>query len=328
MPKAGGGRVGGGAKGGGGARGGGGAKGGGAKGGGAKGGGVKAGGAKGGGARRAPSSVGSRKPGGVLNSLSIGLQSTSGSTFDLSNNSAFPGNPEFQRNTGRAAPAGKPGKDPAAERAQQARSAALKPKTNSAAAVRIGGMDRSMTNLFQACETLDSPLGSPRRFDGSSLNLAKLSNDNSPRTTSTTGQGNNNNNSFNKGLGERKQLNRSTGCLQTAGLEKNKNSSRSRSDIDLTKSDEDIPKSFVLRFLQKKILSPIVSMDSFTSSKSKFKREDSGTTRDNSSPARYRLITLIQSTTSFIRTSIQNQNMRICQLSISGITFYVRTSVT
>ena len=278
-------RVGGGAKkvGGGGAKGGRGAKGGGAK----KGGGA----AKAGGVKPKPKgrSIGGGLSVNVRNSHLVGRGSSIDLIKPLNTQHMFRGQQsreELKRNPGKIS-------DSSPTRTQRESSEGPSTGGSSSAGRYMRGlsvatdrmaMDRSMTNVFLACEEERHPLDR-NKFNGSSLNLSKRANPGSTASSQNPGLKNPgpSTSSHNPGL---KNPGPSTSShnpgffgdnLRGNHHEKRDPLSKSQSDVDLTtleKNSEDADP--LLKIVKKKfsILSPIMSIDSVTSSKSKLKQSD------------------------------------------------------
>ena len=261
-------RVGGGAKkvGGGGAKGGRGAKGAGAK----KGGGA----AKAGGVKPKPKgrSIGGGLSVNVRNSHLVGRGSSIDLIKPLSTQHMFRGQQsreELKRNPGKIA-------DSSPTRTQRESSEGPSTGGSSSAGRYMRGlsvatdrmaMDRSMTNVFLACEEERHPLDR-NKFNGSSLNLSKRANPTPGTSSHNPGIRNQapSTSSHNPGDNLRSNL-----------QEKRDPLSKSQSDVDLTTLEKNSKEADpLLKIVKQKfsILSPIMSIDSVTSSKSKLKQSD------------------------------------------------------
>ena len=263
-------RVGGGAKGG--AKG---AKKGGA-GGAAKGGAAKGGAAKGGAAK------GARRAGGpiAVNVRTLHLQNKEGSSMDLirpiSHNQV--GNQyvreEYRRNSGHVAGTSTSAMSALGQHGAQAEYGRL--RAYSAATKDVGELGKSMTNLFYEEKKIDA--GGINKFDGSSLNLSKPSPSHSPARSPARSKFGNMlgaaSNLLNPGnMGDKTNLNRSTGCLDLSADDDDdaNNLRRSRSNVDVSDRAEEVTSSQGIT-RQRTFpfnLSPIMSMGSITSSKTK-----------------------------------------------------------
>ncbi|KAL5271823.1 hypothetical protein ACHWQZ_G000128 [Mnemiopsis leidyi] len=250
-------RVGGGAKrvGGGGAKGGRGAK---------AGAGARKGGGAAGGAKPKPKgrSIGGGLSVNVRNSHLVGGGSSMNLIKPLSTQHIFRGQQsreDLKRNPGRIP-------DTSPTRSQRESSERLYTGGSSAAGRYMRGlsvatdrmaMDRSMTNLFLACEEERHGPQDRNKFNGSSLNLSKRPNQAPSTSTQSPGL---------RDYGDN---------LRGNQQEKKDLLSKTQSDVDLATLEKNPDESDpLLKIMEQKfsILSPIMSIDSVTSSKSKHKK--------------------------------------------------------